>query len=268
MKVETRTVPAIIEMKRNGQKIAALTAYDYLFARLLDEAGIDVILVGDSCAMVFQGQETTLPFTMDEALYHSRIVRRGVRNALLVADMPFLSYQVSVEEAVRNAGQFFKTALVDAVKIEGGRGSVPCIEKIVAAGMPVMGHLGLTPQSIRAFGSYAVQARSEKAAQELVEDAQALQEVGVFALVLEKIPADLARQVTKKLEIPTIGIGAGVHCDGQILVAQDALGLFTDFHPKFVRRYAELADQIQTAVKSYCRDVKSADFPSEEESYR
>ncbi|HNR67508.1 MAG TPA: 3-methyl-2-oxobutanoate hydroxymethyltransferase [bacterium] len=268
MQQDKLTVPAIVEMKRKGEKITSLTAYDALFAKLLDQAGVDVILVGDSCAMVFQGEETTLPFTMEEAIYHSRVVRRGVQRALLVADMPFMSYQVSTAEAMHNAGLFFKKALVDAVKIEGGRREVETIAKIVAAGMPVMGHLGLTPQSIRAFGTYSVQARSEAAANDLLLDAQALQDAGVFAVVLEKIPEALAKKVTEALDIPTIGIGAGVHCDGQVLVAHDALGLFTDFKPKFVRRYAELAETVVAAVQNYCRDVKAATFPSSDESYR
>ncbi len=261
------TVPGLIEYKQRGDKIAALTAYDALFARLLEEAGIDVILVGDSAAQVCAGRASTLPMTMEEALYHCRMVRRGVRSALLVADMPFLSYQVSVEEAVRNAGRFFKEAEVDAVKLEGGMAIAGTVRQLVQAGMPVMGHLGLTPQSVRRFGGYPVQAREEWAAEQLRVDALALQQAGIFALVLEKIPAELARQVTAELTLPTIGIGAGPHCDGQILVTHDMLGLFEEFRPKFVRRYAELAEAVRQACSRYAGEVRGGAFPGPEESY-
>ena len=261
------TVPHFLEMKRKGEKIAALTAYDYLFASLLDKAGIDLILVGDSAAMVFQGEETTIPFTMDQAVYHSRVVRRGVSRAVLVADMPFLSYHSSVDQAVENAGRFFKDALVDAVKMEGGRSMVPAVEKIIAAGMPVVGHLGLTPQHIKRFGGYRVQATTSDEADKLLDDALALQEAGIFALVLEKIPADLAQKVSTALDIPTIGIGAGPHCDGQILVTHDLLGLFQAFQPKFARKYANLADDIINSCSQYRNDVKDNTFPNADESY-
>ena len=262
-----RTVPHIVEMKKSGEKIAALTAYDYLFAHLVDQAGIDLVLVGDSCAMVFQGQENTIPFTMDQAIYHCQAVRRGVKNALLVGDMPFLSFQSGSRDAILNAGRFFKQADVDAVKIEGGQPVLEAIEKIVQAGMPVMGHLGLTPQSVKKFGGYGLQAKEDKAAEQLLQDALSLQQAGAFALVLEKIPQELARDVSEKLSIPTIGIGAGPFCDGQILVTQDVLGLYEDFVPKFVRRYAGLAASIRTACEEYRTDVKKSDFPSDRESY-
>ena len=261
------TVPEIVQMKRRGEKIVALTAYDTLFASLLDQAGVEIILVGDSAAMVFAGHETTLPLTMEEALYHCRAVRRGVARALVVADMPFLSFQVSEEETIRNAGRFFKEAQVDAVKIEGGEWVAPVIRRLVNAGMPVMGHLGLRPQSIRQIGGYDVQARTESQAAELLRDARALQEAGVFSIVLEKIPSELARQVTEQLDVPTIGIGAGMFCDGQILVTHDMLGLFEKFTPKFVRRYARLATIVREACEMFGRDVKNGTFPSADESY-
>lgn len=267
MPVKNVTVPELIEMKKRGERITALTAYDYLFALLLDQAGVDVILVGDSGAMVFAGHQTTLPFTLDESIYHCQAVRRGVSRALLVADMPFLSYQVSVEEAVKNAGAFFKRAEVDAVKIEGGAPILETVRRIVDAGMPVMGHLGLTPQSIRKFGGYSVRARTGEEAERLLADAVALQDAGAFAIVLEKIPDSLAKTVSEKLSIPTIGIGAGNHCDGQILVTHDLLGLFERFKPKFVRRYAEMGEEIRKAVGHYIDDVKNGDFPAPEESY-
>ncbi|MBN1999042.1 3-methyl-2-oxobutanoate hydroxymethyltransferase [candidate division KSB1 bacterium] len=265
--LKSLTVPRVLEKKRNGEKIAALTAYDYTFACLLDQAGMDIILVGDSGAMVFAGHDTTLPLTMSEALYHCKAVRRGVKHALLVADMPFMSFQVSVEQAVKNAGRFFKQAGADAVKIEGGDNMTSTVRKIVDAGMPVMGHLGLTPQSIRRFGGYGLQAKTKESAEKLLNDALKLQEAGAFSIVLEKIPVDVARIVTEKLSIPTIGIGAGPFCDGQILVTHDVLGLYEKFRPVFARRYADLAVDIKNACQSYIRDVKSADFPNKKESF-
>ncbi len=261
------TIPKILEMKAKGQKIVALTAYDYTFASLLDGAGVDIILVGDSAAMVCGGQNTTLSLTLPEALYHCRMVRRGVQRALLVADMPFLTYQVSIKKAILNAGLFFKRAEVDAVKLEGGQSVVPIVRRLVEAGMPVMGHLGLTPQSIKRFGSYKVQAQDEYAAQQLLQDALSLQEAGAFAIVLEKIPSRLAAKVTQRLNIPTIGIGAGPHCDGQILVSYDMLGLYEAMQPKFVRRYASLAEEIRKACQRYIEDVRQGNFPNEQESY-
>jgi 3-methyl-2-oxobutanoate hydroxymethyltransferase len=261
------TVPEVVRMKARGEKIAALTAYDSLLASILDSAGIDVILVGDSGAMVFAGHETTLPITLDEMLYHTKAVRRGVQRALLVVDMPFLSYQTSVEEAIHNAGRMLKEGGAEAVKLEGGRPVVETVRRLVEIGIPVMGHLGLTPQSIHAFGGYKVQATDEDRAKRLLEDARMLEEAGAFSIVLEKIPADLARRVTESIGIPTIGIGAGVHCDGQILVTHDMLGLFEKFLPKFVRRYAELGAEIRKACNEYASDVRAGKFPSVEESY-
>jgi len=261
------TVSEIMAMKSKGEKITALTAYDYLMATLVDSAGVEIILVGDSGAMVFAGHDSTLPITMEEQLYHCRAVRRGVQHALVVADMPFLSFQVSPEEAVRNAGRFFKEADVDAAKLEGGIEIADTIKRIIEVGMPVMGHLGLTPQSIRKFGSYKVQAKTAAAAQKLLEDAYSLQNAGVFAIVLEKIPSELAERVSKEITIPTIGIGAGPHCDGQILVTHDILGLYEKFKPKFVRQYAQLAQEVRRACGEYVQDVKSGKFPDATESY-
>ncbi len=261
------TIHTLVSMKQRGEKISALTAYDALMAMLLDNAGIDFILVGDSCATVVQGESSTLPMTMSHSLYHSKIVRKGVKRALLVADMPFLSYQESPPKAIRNAGRLFQEAGVDAVKIEGGEEMAETIKRIVLAGMPVMGHLGLTPQSVKQVGGYKLQATTREAADKLIEDARVLQEIGAFAVVLEKIPQTLARQVTQHLDIPTIGIGAGPHCDGQILVSHDILGLFQAFQPKFVRRYADLATEMSQAFASYIKDVKAGNFPAPDESY-
>ena len=262
-----KTVPEIIAMKKREENIAALTAYDYLLGSILDQIGIDIILVGDSGAMVFAGHETTIPLTMDQQIYHCQCVRRGVQRALLVADMPFLSFQVNPEMALLNAGRFFKEAQVDAVKVEGGMELSETIKKITGAGIPMMGHLGLTPQSIRKFGTYSVQGKNEKSARKLLEDAIALEQAGVFAIVLEKIPIQLAKEVTAKISIPTIGIGAGPYCDGQILVTHDILGLYEKFKPKFVRRYAHLAEEIRTAGTNYIQDVKANKFPNDTESY-
>jgi 3-methyl-2-oxobutanoate hydroxymethyltransferase len=260
------TVPKIMAMKGH-EKIVALTAYDFCMASLLDAADVDLLLVGDSAAMVFSGESHTLSFTMDEALYHCRAVRRGIRHSLLVADMPFLSYQINAEQAIQNAGRFFKEAHVDAVKLEGGAAVAESVQRIVQAGMPVMGHLGLTPQSIRRFGGYGLQATDAVAAEQLLQDALALQQAGSFSIVLEKIPAALADRVTKTIAIPTIGIGAGPHCDGQILVTHDLLGLFEQFQPKFVRRYVELGQAVRQACRNYADDVHNGRFPSLEESF-
>ncbi|NOX38119.1 MAG: 3-methyl-2-oxobutanoate hydroxymethyltransferase [Calditrichaeota bacterium] len=260
------TVPDIIQMKALGQKIAALTAYDALMARLLDESGIDLILVGDSASMVVAGYETTLPITMEEMLYHVRSVRRGVQRALVVADMPFLSYQTSLEAGIRNAGLFLKAG-AEAVKVEGGEPVLELVEKLVDFGIPVMGHLGLIPQSIHKFGSYKLQGKDPAIAKKLKKEARMLEEAGVFSLVLEKIPTSLARDITESIKIPTIGIGAGPYCDGQILVSHDMLGLFDKFKPRFVRRYAELAQTMRQAFRNYIHDVRSGEFPSEGESF-
>lgn len=267
MEIKKITVPIILKMKNQDEKIAALTAYDYLMALFLDDAGIDLILVGDSGAMVFSGYDSTIPITVDEMLYHTKAASRGVKRALLVADMPFLSFQVSPEEALRNAGRFIKEGGAEAVKMEGGEPIAETVNRVVNAGIPVMGHLGLTPQSINRFGGYKVQARTEQEIERLISDARALEQAGVFSIVLEKIPAIAAKKVTEKVSVPTIGIGAGPHCDGQILVTHDILGLFEKFRPKFVRVYAEMGREIREACARYSEDVKIGNFPSFEESY-
>jgi 3-methyl-2-oxobutanoate hydroxymethyltransferase len=261
------TVPEIVKMKRAGQKITALTAYDYSFARILDEAGVDILLVGDSLGSVVQGQESTLPVTLEEMLYHTRIAARGRKRALLVGDMPFLSYQVSVAEAKRNAGRFLSEAGAEAVKVEGGVEMLDTIKAIVEIGIPVMGHVGLTPQSIHRFGGYKVQGKEKKAAERIVRDAVAVEEAGAFSIVLEGVPMNLAREITERLTIPTIGIGAGVECDGQILVVHDMLGLFDLYTPKFVKRYADLKGVMTDAVKRYMAEVRDGSFPGEEHSF-
>lgn len=261
------TTKTLALLKRKGIKISVLTAYDFITAKLFDEAGIDVILVGDSLSNVFQGNETTLPVTMDEMIYHTRAVSKGINRAMLVVDMPFMSYQLSIDEGFRNAGRIMKETSAGAVKLEGGLRVAETIKKITDAGIPVMGHIGLTPQSIYQFGSYRERGKDEKEAEEILQDAKAVEEAGAYAIVLEKIPAVLAKKITEHLKIPTIGIGAGVHCDGQVLVSPDMLGLNMDFHPRFVRHYANMAEIITNAVKKYTEDVKSSNFPSEEESY-
>jgi 3-methyl-2-oxobutanoate hydroxymethyltransferase len=261
------TTQRLQEMKTSGERIACLTAYDYLTAAILDESSVDVILVGDSAGNVFAGHDTTIPITMKQMLYHAEVVARAVNRALVVVDLPFMSYQVSEEDALRNAGRFFKEALAEAVKLEGGERYCDTVKRLVDSGMPVMGHLGLTPQSIHKFGSYKTRGANEAEAAQLCKDAKALQDAGAFALVLEKIPAALAKRVTESLQIPTIGIGAGPFCDGQILVTADMLGLSTRFRPRFVRRYADLGDTMAAAFKGFCKDVKEGSFPTERESY-
>ncbi len=263
-KVTTKT---LFILKRKGIKISALTAYDFITAKLLDEAGIDIILVGDSLSNVFQGNETTLPVTMDQMIYHIKAVTKGVERSMVVGDLPFMSYQLSIDEGFRNAGRIMKETSAGAVKLEGGERVAEMVKKITDAGIPVMGHLGLTPQSIHKFGSYRERGRNKEEADELLLDAKILEEAGAFAIVLEKIPAGLAKQITESISIPTIGIGAGVFCDGQILVTPDMLGLNVDFHPRFVRHYSKQAEEVLKAVKSYIDDVKAKSFPSEEESY-
>lgn len=261
------TTVSLQEMKRQGEKIAALTAYDATFARLQDQAGIDVILVGDSAAMVIAGDPTTLSATMDQMLYHVCCVSKGVQSALLVADMPFLTFQIAPEEALRNAGRFLAESGAEAVKVEGGRPILDAVRRMVDIGIPVMGHLGLTPQSIHHFGGWGVRARDQKEAERLYEDALALENAGAFSIVLEKIPAPLAAEVTRSLKIPTIGIASGPDCDGQVLVNYDMLGLYEQMSLKFVRKYRELATEVRGAVKEYIEDVKKGDFPSQDESY-
>lgn len=252
------------QKKAAGEPITMLTAYDYATALALDRAEIDAILVGDSLGMVVLGYENTLPVTMDEMIHHCKAVARGAHVALLIGDMPFLSYQVSIEEAVRNAGRFLQEGGMDAIKLEGGRERRVAVEAIVGAGIPVMGHLGLTPQSVHQLGGFRPQARDEVAARRLVEDAEILQEAGAFALVLESIPARLADLVSRRLEIPTIGIGAGLGCDGQVLVTHDLLGLFDRFTPRFVRKYADVHGSMATAFSAFRDDVLARRFPAPE----
>jgi 3-methyl-2-oxobutanoate hydroxymethyltransferase len=261
------TTHSLAQMKREGQPITALTCYDFLMAQLIDGAGIDVILVGDSAGMVVQGLQTTVAVTIEQMLYHATVVRRGVERALLVGDLPFMAYQVNSDEALRNSGRMVKEAGVEAVKLEGGEKICGTVQRIVDVGIPVMGHLGLTPQSIHKFGTYQVRATTDEEAEELRRDVVALADAGVFAIVVEKIPADLAREVSSSVDVPVIGIGAGPGCDGQILVTHDMLGIYTRFHPRFVRRYAELAELMSEAFGSYAADVKGRDFPSDAESY-
>jgi 3-methyl-2-oxobutanoate hydroxymethyltransferase len=254
-------------MKKRGEKIAMVTAYDYHSARVVDAAGIDVILVGDSLGMVIQGNENTLPVTVDDIVYHARLVRRADPRALVVADMPFLSYQVSTQDAVRNAGRLLKEGGAQAVKIEGGRQFLNTVGALADASIPVMGHLGLTPQSVHRFGGFRVQGRSDDAAQRLLEDASLLERAGCFALVLEGMPWELATEITAAVEIPTIGIGAGPGCDGQVLVFHDVLGIESELSPKFVKRYAELNDIMIDALASFRKEVKDGDFPDLDHSY-
>jgi len=255
------------EMKRTGEKITMLTAYDALMASQIEESGIDMILVGDSVANVLLGYENTIPVTMEEMLHHCRAVTRAVKRIFVVGDMPFMSYQISAGEAVKNAGRFLKEAGAEAVKLEGGSEVFDIIRKISGAGIPVMGHLGLTPQSIHKFGGYGLRGGSGKEAQKIIDDARGLEEAGAFSIVLEKIPAELASRITKALKIPTIGIGAGVECDGQVLVSHDMLGQFEKFKPKFSKRYAELAIITKKAYKQYVKEVKERKFPAQEHSY-
>lgn len=265
--VEKVTVPDIIRKKSQNQKITCLTAYDYSFARILDQAGIDILLVGDSLGCVFQGQANTLPVTMDEMIYHTRAVARGRKRALVVGDMPFLSYQVSQEQAIKNAGRLLQEGGAEAVKLEGGLTIQATIAAIVKIGIPVMGHVGLTPQSVHRFGGYKIQGKSKEQREAIMGDALAVEEAGAFAVVLEGIPLELAREISERLAIPTIGIGAGPHCDGQVLVIHDMLGLFDDFTPKFVKRYADIKAVVTGAVKGFISEVCERKFPDEEHSF-
>ncbi len=255
-------LPDLIAKKRRGEKIAMLTAYDYTMARLLDRAGIDILLVGDSLGMVVLGYETTLPVTLDAMVHHTRAVSRGVERAMVVADMPFLTYQVDVPEALRNAGRLLQEGGAAAVKIEGGGAVVEAAARLVEAGIPVMGHLGLLPQSVHQLGGFRQQARGAEEAEQLLADAQALEAAGAFAVVLESIPAGVAQTVTAALGIPTIGIGAGPHCDGQVLVSYDMLGLSQDAVPSFVRRYADLGERAVAAARAYAEDVRAGGYPA------
>ncbi|MEX2600801.1 MAG: 3-methyl-2-oxobutanoate hydroxymethyltransferase [Balneolaceae bacterium] len=265
VKITTQTV---VEMKQRGEKISMLTAYDFTMAKIIDRAGIEVILVGDSASNVMAGHETTVPMEFDHMLYHASCVVRGTDRALVIADLPFMSYQVTAKEALINAGKMMKLAGVHGVKLEGGEMISDTVKRIVDAGIPVMGHLGLTPQSIYKFGTYKVRARDEEEAEELIRDAKILEKCGVFAIVLEKIPVGLAKQVTDAISVPTIGIGAGPGCDGQVLVLHDMLGLNKEFSPRFLRQYADLEGEMTKAVQSYIRDVKEQEFPNENESYK
>ncbi|HZH84785.1 MAG TPA: 3-methyl-2-oxobutanoate hydroxymethyltransferase [Phototrophicaceae bacterium] len=265
---EKITAPHIVKMKRRGEKITCLTAYDYSFARILDEAGVEMLLVGDSLGCVVQGNHNTLAVTMDEMIYHTRMVARGRQRALVIGDMPFLSYQVSKEKALENAGRFLQEGGAEAVKLEGGVTMQGTIEALVKIGIPVMGHIGLTPQSVHQFGGYKVQGREKERREAVLHDAVAVEDAGAFSLVLEGMPVDLAEEITGRLTIPTIGIGAGIGCDGQVLVIHDMLGLFDDFQPKFVKRYADLKSIMLGAVKSYISDVKEKKFPTKEHSFK
>lgn len=261
------TTKSVVEMKANGEKISMLTAYDYTFAKLLDSAGIDVLLVGDSASNVMAGHETTLPITLDQMIYHASSVIRGVTRALVVVDLPFGTYQSDPKKALRSATRIMKESGAHAIKLEGGKEEAESIRRIVNAGIPVMGHLGLTPQSIHQFGGFGLRAKEEAEAQKLKDDAKLLEQLGCFAIVLEKIPAALAEEVAKSVRIPIIGIGAGNGVDGQVLVMHDMLGMSNEFHPKFLRKYANLQEVINEAVTHYITDVKSVDFPNENESY-
>ncbi len=263
-KVTTRR---LIEMKQRGEKISMLTAYDYSMAKLIDQAGMDVILVGDSASNVMAGNVTTLPITLDQMIYHGKSVVKAVSRALVVVDLPFGTYQGNSKEALASAIRVMKETHADCIKLEGGSEVRESIERILCAGIPVMGHLGLTPQSINKFGTYAVRAKEEAEANKLIEDAHLLQEIGCFSLVLEKIPAKLAKRVSEELAIPTIGIGAGNGTDGQVLVMHDMLGINQGFSPRFLRRYANLGEEITHAVQAYIEDVKTGDFPNEKEQY-
>ena len=261
------TINSLQEMKQKGERIAMLTSYDYSMASIVDDGGVDVILVGDSASNVMAGHETTLPITLDQMIYHAASVVRGVKRALVVVDLPFGSYQGNSKGALNSAIRIMKESGAHAVKLEGGAEVRESVERIITAGIPVMGHLGLTPQSIYKFGTYTVRAKEEAEALKLKEDALILQDAGCFSVVLEKIPAILAKEVTASVKIPTIGIGAGMYCDGQVLVINDMIGLTKGFHPRFLRQYLNLYDQINAAVKDYVKDVKDADFPNEKEQY-
>jgi len=261
------TITEIIKRKNENKKISMLTAYDFVFAQIVDEAGIDIVLVGDSLGTAVQGHATTLPVTMDEMIYHTKMVSRGVKNGLVVGDMPFLSYQVSVEEAILNAGRFLKEGGASAVKVEGGANIIDRIKALINIGIPVMGHIGMLPQSVHKMGGYKVQGKEETAAERILNDAKMLEDAGVFAIVLEAIPEGLSKRITDSLSIPTIGIGAGIHCDGQVLVLYDLLGLLPQPMPKFVRQYLDLRSLSLEAIKKYKEDIDAGRFPGADETY-
>ncbi len=262
------TIATFQEFKNKGKKISMLTAYDYSMAKIIDESGINGILIGDSLGMVIKGEEDTLSVTVDEIIYHTKSVKKGAKNALIVSDMPFLSYHTSVEEAVKNAGKMIKEGGANAVKLEGGASVIKQIKAIVDAQIPVMGHLGLTPQSVNAFGGFKIQGKSEEAAKRLIEDSKLIEDAGAFAIVLECVPKKVAEIITKEISIPTIGIGAGNECDGQILVYQDMLGMFDDFIPKFVKQYANLGAQMREAIQIYIGEVGEGSFPQDKHSFK
>jgi 3-methyl-2-oxobutanoate hydroxymethyltransferase len=262
------TIHTLKQLKQAGRKICMVTAYDATFARIVDDAGADIILVGDSLGMVIQGNDSTLPVTMDQMVYHCQAVSRGAKRAHIVGDMPFMSYQASADEAVKNAGRLVSEGKAHSVKLEGGAEFAETVSRITRASIPVMGHLGLTPQSVHKMGGYVVQGRDDETAKKILSDALALQQAGAFALVLEGVPMELAEQVTSRLDIPTIGIGAGVQCDGQVLVSYDLLGMNPDFKPKFVKRFADLYGQIRGATESYFAEVRAETFPDEAHSFK
>lgn len=262
------TTTSLLAQKQAGDKITMLTAYDYSTAKLIDESGINCILVGDSLGMVMLGYDSTLPVTMDDMLHHTKAVARGAKNSMVIADMPFMSYQTSVYDAVKNAGRLIQEGGAASVKLEGGAAVCDRIEAIVKASIPVVAHLGLTPQSINAFGGFKVQGKDEQRAKELIEDAKKIEAAGAFMVVLECVPAKLAEIISREISIPTIGIGAGAGCDGQVLVYQDMLGLFSDFTPKFVKKFANIGDAMKAAFKDYINEVKNGTFPSEEHSFK
>ena len=262
------TIHDFIKKKKDGEKITMLTAYDYPFAKIVDQAGIDAILVGDSLGMVVQGLDNTLPVTMDEMIYHTKMVTRAVTNAMVLGDMPFMSYQASISEAVKNAGRFLKEAGAAGVKLEGGAEIAPQIKEMLKSDIPVMAHIGLTPQSIHRMGGYKVQGKSDESAKRLLEEAHIVEDAGAFSLLLEAIPMKVAKQITKELSIPTIGIGAGPHCDGQILVLHDVIGLFERFVPKFTKQYVNLNKEASQAIQSYKKEVEKGTFPSIDHSFK
>lgn len=267
MSLQKVTIKDIIEKKKNGEKIVSITSYDYSFAKLVDGSGIDLVLVGDSLSMVMLGHSNTLSVTMDEMIHHTKAVSRGVSNALIVGDMPFLSYKIDIKEAVKNAGRFIQEGGAEAVKVEGGTEMCPTIKAILGADIQVMGHIGLTPQAIYKFGGFLVQGKTIEAAKKLILDAKNLEEIGVFSIVLESIPWQIAKLITKSINIPTIGIGAGPYCDGQILVIHDMLGIFTDIKPKFIKYFGKIGESISRALEEYRNEVKNGLYPDKEHSY-
>ncbi len=262
------TIHDFLTKKKNGKKITMLTAYDYPFARIVDEAEIDAILVGDSLGMVVQGLENTLPVTMDEMIYHTKMVTRAVKNAMVIGDMPFMSYQTGIEDALRNAGRFLKEAGAAAIKMEGGAEIVNHIRAMTKSDIPVMAHIGLTPQSIHRMGGYKVQGKTEEAANKLIKEAHMAEDAGAFSLILEAIPMNLAKKISEELSIPTIGIGAGPHCDGQVLVLHDVIGLFDRFVPKFVKQYSHVKEDALKAIRTYREEIEKGIFPSEDQSFK